>query len=103
MVANGGSGAISNSTGDMVINAISSTDGIDLLAAGGSIFDGNGAANNLTAAADSNLRALGGVIFLSTDPIEVNINPGLLGVAATGANRRSLRPYQTGRFRQPTR
>jgi trimeric autotransporter adhesin len=84
VVANGGNVTISNSTGDMVINAISATGGIDLLAAGGSIFDGNGTANNLTAVADSNLRALGGVIGLSTDPIEVNINPGLLEVAATG-------------------
>jgi len=84
VVANGGNVTISNSTGDMVINAISATGGIDLLAAGGSIFDGNGTVNNLTAVADSNLRALGGVIGLSTDPIEANINPGLLGVAATG-------------------
>jgi hypothetical protein len=67
VVANGGNVAISNSTGDMVIHAISTAGGIDLLAAGGSIFDGNGAATNLTAVADSNLRALGGVIGLSTD------------------------------------
>ena len=67
VVANGGNVAISNSTGDMVIHAISAAGGIDLLAAGGSIFDGNGAATNLIAVADSNLRALGGVIGVSTD------------------------------------
>ena len=35
VVANGGNVAISNSTGDMVIHAISAAGGIDLLAAGG--------------------------------------------------------------------
>jgi hypothetical protein len=85
IVAGGGNVTISNTTGDMIINSIVATaGGIDLTASAGSILDGNGAANNLTAVADSNLRALGGVIGLSTDPIEVNINPGVLGVAATG-------------------
>jgi hypothetical protein len=85
IVAGGGNVTISNTTGDMIINSIVATaGGIDLTASAGSILDGNGAANNLTAVADSNLRALGGVIGLSTDPIEVNINPGMLGVAATG-------------------
>jgi hypothetical protein len=84
IVAGGGNVTISNTTGDMIINSITATaGGIDLTASAGSILDGNGAANNLTAVADSNLRALGGVIGLSTDPIEVNINPGMLGVAAT--------------------
>jgi trimeric autotransporter adhesin len=85
IVAGGGNVTISNTAGDMIINSITaSAGGIDLTASAGSILDGNGAANNLTAVADSNLRALGGVIGLSTDPIEVSINPGLLGVAATG-------------------
>jgi hypothetical protein len=85
IVAGGGNVTISNTTGDMIINSITATaGGIDLTASAGSILDGNGAANNLTAVADSNLRAWGGVIGLSTDPIEVNINPGMLGVAATG-------------------
>jgi len=85
IVAGGGNVTISNTAGDMIINSITATaGGIDLTAAAGSILDGNGAANNLTAVADSNLRALGGVIGLNTDPIEVNINSGLLGVAATG-------------------
>jgi hypothetical protein len=84
VVAHGGNVAISNTTGDMVINTITATGGIDLVATGGSILDGNGAANNLIAGADSTLQALGGVIGLSADPIEVNINSGALGVAATG-------------------
>ena len=85
IVAGGGNVTISNTTSDMIINSIVATaGGIDLTASAGSILDGNGDANNLTAVADSNLRALGGVIGLSTDPIEVNINPGMLGVAATG-------------------
>jgi len=85
IVAGGGNVTIRNTTGDMIINSITATaGGIDLTASAGSILDGNGATNNLTAVADSNLRAWGGVIGLSTDPIEVNINPGMLGVAATG-------------------
>jgi hypothetical protein len=84
-MAGGGDVTISNTMGDMTINSITATaGGINLTAAAGSILDGNGAANNLMAVADSNLRALSGVIGLSTDPIEVNINPGVLGVAATG-------------------
>ncbi len=85
VVAAGGNIVVSNTTGDMTINTLTaSTGGIDLTATAGSILDGNGAANNLTAAADSALRAMGGVVGLSTDPVEVNINPGILGVAATG-------------------
>jgi trimeric autotransporter adhesin len=84
VVANGGHVAVSNTTGDMVINTITATGSINLIAAAGSILDGNGSANNLTAGADSTLEALGGVIGLATDPIEVNVNPGLLGVSATG-------------------
>ena len=85
IVAGGGNVTISNTAGDMIINSITATaGGIDLTASAGSILDGNGATNNLTGVANSNLRALGGVIGLSTDPIEVNINPGMLGVAATG-------------------
>jgi trimeric autotransporter adhesin len=85
ILAGGGNVTINNATGDMIIHSITATaGGIDLTTSAGSILDGNGAATNLTAVADSNLRALGGVIGLSTDPIEVNINPGLLGVAATG-------------------
>src|SRR5262249_10705449 len=84
VVANGGNVAIGTTTGDMVVNTITATGGIDLVAAGGSILDDNGVANNLTAGANSTLQALGGVIGLGTDPIEVTINPGALGVAATG-------------------
>jgi hypothetical protein len=85
VLAGGGNIAISNTTGDMTINTLTSTAGrIDLTATAGSILDGNGAANNITAGADSVLRALGGVIGLSADPIEVNINPGTLGVEASG-------------------
>jgi filamentous hemagglutinin family protein len=73
------------SAGDLTINTLTSTaGGIDLTVTAGSIFDGNGAANNLTAAANSTLRGLGGVVGLIADPIEVSINPGTLGVAATG-------------------
>jgi len=73
------------SVGDLTINTLTSTAGrIDLTATAGSIIDGNGTANNITAGADSTLRALGGVIGLSADPIEVNINPGTLGVEASG-------------------
>jgi hypothetical protein len=84
-VVAGGNVTISNRTGDMIINSITATaGGIDLTASTGSILDGNGNANNLTAVGNSNLRALGGVIGLSTDPMEVNIGSGILGVAATG-------------------
>ncbi len=77
--------AISNNAGDMTINSLTAVGGgVNLTANAGSILDGNGAANNLTAAADSTLRALGGVVGLSADPVEVDINPGSLGVEATG-------------------
>jgi len=73
------------STSSLTINTLTSTaGGIDLTSTAGSILDGYGATNNLTSAADSTLRALGGVVGLLADPIEVNINPGALGVAATG-------------------
>jgi filamentous hemagglutinin family protein len=85
VLAGGGNIVITNSTGDMTINALTATaGGIDLTANAGSILDGNGAANNISAVADSTLSALGGVIGLSADPIEVNINPGTLSVEATG-------------------
>ena len=74
---------ISNNTGDITINTLTAAaGGIDLTANGGSILDGNGAANNLIAATDSALRALGGVVGLAPDALEVEINGGTLGVAA---------------------
>lgn len=51
-----------------------------------SIFDGNGAANNLTASANSFLTAVNAVIGTSLDPIEVNITGGTLTVKAGGVN-----------------
>jgi len=85
VVAGGGQVRVSNTTGNMIVNTLTATaGGIDLTAAAGSILDGNGATINLTATGDSTLKATGGVIGLAQDPIEVNINPAMLGVAATG-------------------
>jgi hypothetical protein len=76
---------ISNDTGDLTIGMLAApAGGIQLAANGGSIFDGNGAAMNLTAKKDSALRALGGVVGLAADAIEVDINGAALGIAATG-------------------
>ncbi len=84
VVAGAGDVTITNTTGDMTINIVTATTGgVNLTAAGGSILDGNGAANNLTASANSTLNALGGVIGVAADPIDVNVTGATLGVAAT--------------------
>jgi filamentous hemagglutinin family protein len=76
---------ISNNSGDLTIGALAAlTGGIHLTANAGSIFDGNGAAVNLSAGSDSSLRGLSGVVGLATDAIEVDISGGTLGVAAAG-------------------
>ena len=79
-----GSGVtISNTTGDMTLGTVSATaGGISLTANGGSILDGNGAANNLCVTANSTLTA-GSTIGRQGDSIEVNMN-GTLGVSASG-------------------
>jgi peptidoglycan-associated lipoprotein len=83
VTAGAGNVVIGNNTGDMTIHTVMATaGGVDLTTTSGSILDGNGAVNNITAAADSSLRAFGGVIGLGSDPIEVNIRSGSLGVAA---------------------
>ncbi|MBI4970522.1 MAG: hypothetical protein HZC17_01595 [Candidatus Omnitrophica bacterium] len=51
--------------------------------AGGSILDGNGVANNLTATAGASLTSAG-IIGTGTDPLEVNVTGGNLTVAAGG-------------------
>src|SRR5581483_5585417 len=56
--------------------------GVELTAMAGSILDGNGTNNNITASANSSLRALRGVIGLGSDPLEVTINGGTFGVEA---------------------
>ncbi len=84
VVAGAGDVTITNTTGDMTINTVTATaGGVNLTAAGGSILDGNAVANNVTASANSTLNALGGVIGVAADPIEVNVNGATLGVAAT--------------------
>jgi outer membrane protein OmpA-like peptidoglycan-associated protein len=81
MVANGGNVVLS-STGTMTVNTVTATAGaVNLTAGAGSILDGNGSANNITASADSTLQA-SGVIGVTGDPLEVNVNTGNLGVAA---------------------
>ncbi len=60
------------------------TAGFELSAENGSILDGNGAANNFTAGADSYLTA-SGTIGTDTDPLDVNIVGGDLFVSAGGA------------------
>ncbi len=83
VVAGAGDVTITNTAGDMTINTVTAATGaVNLTAAGGSILDGNGTANNVTASADSTLNALGGVIGVSADPIDVNITGATLGVAA---------------------
>ncbi len=84
IVAGAGDVTITNIAGDMTINTVTATaGGVNLTATGGSILDGNGVANNVTASANSTLNALGGVIGVAADPIEVNVNGATLGVAAT--------------------
>jgi peptidoglycan-associated lipoprotein len=84
VMAGTGNVVINNATGDMTINTVTATSGgVDLTAASGSILDGNGASNNITASANSSLSALGGVVGLGPDPIEVNVNGGTLSVAAS--------------------
>ncbi len=84
VVAGTGNVLINNATGDMTINTVTATSGgVDLTAASGSILDGNGTSNNVTASANSSLSALGGVVGLGPDPIEVNVNGGTLSVAAS--------------------
>ncbi len=84
VVAGAGDVTITNTAGDMTINTVTAaTGGVNLTAAGGSILDGNGVANNVTASANSTLSALSGVIGVAADPIEVNVTGATLGVAAT--------------------
>ncbi len=84
VVAGTGNVVINNATGDMTINTVTAASGgVDLTATSGSILDGNGTSNNVTASANSSLSALGGVVGLGPDPIEVNIIGGTLSVAAS--------------------
>jgi len=79
---------IYNATGDMLLNTVrANTGGVFLTAADGSILDNNGVALNITARKDSTLSAANrpdSVVGLLFDPIEVNVQNGWLGVAATG-------------------
>ncbi|MBI4971066.1 MAG: filamentous hemagglutinin N-terminal domain-containing protein, partial [Candidatus Omnitrophica bacterium] len=65
----------------MTLGAITATGVITLTTSAGDILDGNGAANNLTAAADSSLTAAG-VVGTVADPIEVTITGATLTVEA---------------------
>ncbi|WP_447979649.1 two-partner secretion domain-containing protein [Candidatus Nitrospira bockiana] len=67
-------------SGDVILGDVTAGRALVVNSAG-SILDGNGMANNVTAAADSTLTALG-VIGVAVDPLEVAVSSGSLGIAA---------------------
>jgi len=75
---------LSNSGGNMLIGTISSSGGINLLTTAGSILSNTtGTAPNLTATTNSTLIANNGTIGTSTNPLNVSISNGTLGVSAS--------------------
>ncbi|MFH0731300.1 MAG: filamentous hemagglutinin N-terminal domain-containing protein [Candidatus Omnitrophota bacterium] len=72
-----------SSDNDITIDSITTTNGISITSNNGSILDGNGAADNITAGDDCTLWA-NEVVGDAADPIDVDIDGGQLSVYSGG-------------------
>jgi hypothetical protein len=81
-----GTGAIAYTAGtNVTLGSLATGGAVDVMANGGSVLSAAGSGTNVTAGANSTLQAFNGVVGTQAAPINVAINPGTLGIRATGA------------------